>query len=336
MKHLRILTPMLLAALLLMGGCRAFHKASDKGRYSSQGKPYELIVVCSQPEWQGRLGDTLRSVLAAPIPYLDRTEPLFDLLHVTERGFTKLVVAHRNILKIVEDSAIATPSVAVQYDVTASPQIVLTLQGPSTASLVEYISANRDNLVYVLEKAERDRAVDFAEEFSEAKIDQAIQKHFGIEMSVPRGYVLAREEPDFMWLRYEYPTASQGFMLYSYPYEGPASLSAAALEAARLKYAARVPGPSDGSYMTTSPAYPPVYRMIRIGGRLWAELRGFWDVEGDFMGGPFVSYSTVDEATNRVLTLDCYVFSPKLNKRNFMRGVEHLVYMIRFPDTKNH
>ena len=49
------------------------------------------------------------------------------------------------------------------------------------------------------------------------------------------------------------------------------------------------------------------------------------------MGGPFVSYSTLDEATGRVLTIDGYVYSPKLDKRNFMREVEHLVYMIDFP-----
>lgn len=331
MKRLRFLIPVCLAALSLLGGCKAFNTASDTNRYSSQGKPYELIVVCSQPEWEGQLGDTLRSVLAAPIPYLDREEPLFSLLHVTQRGFTKLVVSHRNILKVVVNPEIAAPTVAVQYDLTASPQIVMTLQGPDLASMIGYLSQNRQNLVYVLEKAERDRAVDFAAEFPDKRIGEVIRQTFGIEMTVPKGYVLAKQEPDFMWMRYEYPTASQGFMLYSYPYKGPVSLSAEALEAARLKYAARIPGPSDGSHMTTSSVYPPQYRMIRIEGRLWAELRGFWDVEGDFMGGPFVSYSTVDTATNRVITLDCYVFSPKLGKRNFMRGVEHLVYMIRFP-----
>ena len=67
-------------------------------------------------------------------------------------------------------------------------------------------------------------------------------------------------------------------------------------------------------------------------GRLWVELRGFWDVAGDYMGGPFVSYSTVDLKTNRVFTIDCYIFSPKAHKRNFMRGVEHLLYLIDFPD----
>lgn len=109
------------------------------------------------------------------------------------------------------------------------------------------------------------------------------------------------------------------------------SLTAAALTAARNQFAARIPGPSDGSYMTTSAAFEPDLRIFRLEDRTWFELRGFWDVEGDFMGGPFVSYSTVDQATGRILTLDCYVYSPKLHKRNFVRGVEHLLYGIEFP-----
>ena len=49
--------------------------------------------------------------------------------------------------------------------------------------------------------------------------------------------------------------------------------------------------------MITSDAFAPDYRLFRMEGRLWCELRGFWDVHGDFMGGPFVSYTTVDTAT---------------------------------------
>ena len=85
--------------------------------------------------------------------------------------------------------------------------------------------------------------------------------------------------------------------------------------------------------MITSEAFPPVSRVFRLEGRLWVELRGFWDVANDFMGGPFVSYSTLDTATGYVFTYDAYVYAPKLppHKRNLMRGVEHLLYTISFP-----
>ncbi|MDE7123513.1 MAG: DUF4837 family protein, partial [Alistipes sp.] len=225
-------------------------------------------------------------------------------------------------------------SAAVQYDVTARPQLVVTLQGPSNASLAAYVGEHGDELLQVFESAERDRAVEFNRVFGEAKVAAVIAERFGAEMAVPKGYVLAANEPDFVWARYEYPTASQGFFVYSYPYEGPQSLSPEALLAARNRFAARIPGPADGSYMTTSTAFEPDFRMFRLEGRLWCEMRGFWDVEGDFMGGPYVSYTTVDTETGRVFTLDGYVYAPDLNKprkRNFVRGIEHLLYGIEFP-----
>lgn len=314
-------------------GCDAFHTLNKKK--SAQGRPYELIVVCPQMEWNGELGDSLRAVFTAPVPYLNQVEPLFDVLRVTERGFKDMIADHRNILKIVADTSLKQAEAAVEYNVTSEPQIVVTLQGPDDKAIVEYLSQNRDDLLHVLEQAERDRDVKAYSTFNNPGIEAAIQKMFGVEIKVPKGYVLAKQTNDFLWARYEYPTASQGFFVYSYPYEGPESLSLDALVKARNKFAALIPGPSDGSYMITSDAFEPDYRLFRLEGRLWCELRGFWDVEGDFMGGPFVSYTTVDTETNRVFTLDGYVYAPDLNKprkRNYIRGIEHLLYTIRFPE----
>ena len=43
---------------------------------------------------------------------------------------------------------------------------------------------------------------------------------------------------------------------------------------------------------------------------------------------------TIDTTTNRVVTLDCYVFAPELppRKRNLMHGVENLLYTLSFPN----
>ena len=323
------------ALLLAMTGCDAFHTLDKKK--SAQGRPYELIVVCPQAEWSGEVGDSLRAVFTTPVPYLNQNEPLFDILRVTERSFKDMIADHRNILKVVVDPSLEQAQTAVEYNVTSEPQIVLTLQGPDDRSIVEYLSDKRSDLVHVLEQAERDRDIKAYTSFNNPGIEAAAKKLFGVEIHVPKGYVLAKQTDDFLWARYEYPTASQGFFIYSYPYEGPQSLSLEALVKARNRFAALIPGPADGSYMITSDAFEPDYRMFRLEGRLWCELRGFWDVEGDFMGGPFVSYTTVDTETNRVFTLDGYVYAPDLNKprkRNYIRGIEHLLYTISFPSAK--
>lgn len=311
-------------------GCDAFRSLRDSDGMTAQGRPYELVIVCGHDAWKGALGDSLRAVFTAPVPYLNQTESLFDVLRVTERSYTGTVARHRNILKLVVDPTLPQAEAGVQYDLTAQPQIIITLQGPTERSLTQYIDTHRNEMVQIFEQAERDRSIRFTERYFAAEVSKAIEARFGVQMKVPRGYIVAKSEPDFVWARYEYPQASQGFFVYSYPYEGPESLSPAALLAARNKFAARIPGPADGSYMTTSDAIEPSYRMFRLEGRLWCEMRGFWDVAGDYMGGPFVSYTTVDTKTNRVFTLDGYVYSPKLHKRNFVRGVEHLLYEVNF------
>ncbi len=332
MKQFLTLSILCTAVALVLPGCDALNKLSDAKRNSAQGAPYEVVAVCTQPQWESPLGDTLRVILRAPDPYLNSVEPLFSLFQVTPRNLTKIVSDHRNRIDIDIDPRYEQAVAEVAYDVTASPQILITMKAPSEAALTAYLSENRESLVQLLEKTERDRDVNYARTYNEKFIGEQIEKTFGVKMHVPKGYVLAKQTSDFMWMRYEYPSASKGFMLYSYPYEGKMSLSEGELQAMRLKFAKEIPGPSDGSYMTTSPVFPPQYRMVKIDGRTWAELRGFWDVENDFMGGPFVSYSTLDKASGRVLTIDGYIYSPKLDKRNFMREVEHLVYMIDFPE----
>ena len=311
--------------------CDAFQKLLTTDTNTAQGAPYELILAVDQPQWQGALGDTLRSVLCAPVEYLPQQEPVFDVMRVTPDGFKDMITRHRNIMKVIVNPSLGETSAFVQHDVTAQPQLVVTLQGPSDQSLTDYVSENRHELVLAFEQAERDRALAVNSRFDAPNVEQDIRAIFDFEMNVPTGYFTANKTEDFLWARKEYPKASQGFMIYSYPYEGKQSLSAEALTEARNRFAKLIPGPRAGSYMTTAPLFTPTHRMFRMEGRLWCELRGFWDVEGDYMGGPFVSYSTIDTRTNRVVTLDCYIYSPDLHKRNFMRGVEHLIHGVHIP-----
>lgn len=322
-----------LSLIVAMTSCKAFHTLSGGNKKTPQGRPYELVVVASQPVWTGALGDSLRAVVAAPIPYLPQQEPEFDVFRTTPDGFKNIVTEHRNILKVLVDPSVSEAAVGVEYDVTAAPQIVLTLQGPTQEALIAYLAEHGQKLVDVIKMAERDRAVAFAEKFGVEGIEERIRELFGIEMSIPKGYNLAAASDDFLWARYEHPEASQGFVLYSYPYAGSAQLTPEALTEARNRFVMRIPGPSDGSYMITSPVFEPDCRTFGLEGRPWVEMRGFWDVEGDFMGGPFVSYTTLDKANNRLITLDCYVYAPKLppHKRNLLHGLEHLLYTVKFP-----
>lgn len=321
-------------ASVTMTACKSFYKLGSNPGMTAQGAAYELIVVSNTPTWEGPAGETLLSILQQPIPALNQTEPMWNVMRVTPDAFKNIIAKHRNVIKLLVEDGLE-PAIGVQYDVAAHPQTVMLIQAPSQQALADYIAESQDNILYVLEKSERDRTLEYAGKYFDGSLRAIIGEKFGVDMKVPKGYMLRSQSQDFVWISYEHKLASQGFFIYSYPYKGAQSLRPEALIAARNKFASRIPGPSDGSYMITFEEAEPISRVMRIDGRLWVEMRGLWDVANDFMGGPFVSFTTVDTQTNRVVTLDCYVYSPQFPKRNYLRPLEHLVYLMEFPDAQN-
>ena len=329
-KIIRYILPLIVLAVMF--GCDAFKSITSVTSTPAHGSAYELLVVCDHAEWNGELGDSLRAILTTPIQYINTKEPIFDLLRILPNGFDRRLAKHRNILKVLVDPKVEKPEIVIQYDVSASSQIVITIQAPTQEIAADYLSENRETLVTLLEKTEIDRSVDYAANYNEIGIKSIIQSKFGFDMNVPKGYILADSTADFMWARYEFPMASQGFFIYSYPYSNKSQLTEKMLVEARNTFATKIPGPSAGSFMTT--AFTLDYKAFILNDRHWIEMKGFWDVDGDFMGGPFVSYTTIDKQNKRVITIDGYIFSPKDHKRNYLRGVENLIYMVDMPTQK--
>ena len=332
---------LLLVSLFAIVGCDSFRSLTS-AKKTAQGSPYEVLIVCDGQEWESALGEELRNTFNTSVEMLNQKEPMFDMVRITARDFKHLLPSYRNILKVLCSPSVEQPTILAQYDVVASPQIVLTFQGPSIEAMVAYLKDNGSNLLRVLEIAERNRTLEIAKKQGAKPLEKIIKRVFDIEMAIPNGYLFRAESDNFVWASNEYPAASQGFFIYSRPYNGKDDISTESLVKARSAFAKRIPGPTDGSYMTTVTRIPnvedngyvdfmPERKVLRINGRDWIELRGFWDVEKNFMGGPFVSYTTLDQRTNRLLTIDCYVYSPKYGKRNFLRPLEHLIYGVSFP-----
>ena len=334
-------TIFVVVTLLAVVGCDSFRSLTG-AKKTAQGSPYEVLLVCDGYEWESQLGTELKALLETPVEMLNQTEPMFNVVRITARDFKHLLPSYRNILKVLCSPDITETAILAQYDVVAAPQIVLTFQGPTIAAMCDYLKVNGASLLQVLEIAERNRTIEYAKKQGAKALEKIVKEEFDIEMSISNGFLFRAESDDFLWASNEYPVASQGFFLYTHQFKGKASVTTEALVKARNEFAKRIPGPSDGSYMTTVSRIPnieddgyvefiPQRRVVKINGRDWIELRGFWEVAKDFMGGPYVSYTTLDERSGELLTLDCYVYSPKYGKRNFLRPLEHLVYGITFP-----
>jgi hypothetical protein len=49
------------------------------------------------------------------------------------------------------------------------------------------------------------------------------------------------------------------------------------------------------------------------------------------MGGPFVSYSCVDEVNERVIVAEVFVYAPNKEKRQYIRDMEAILLTLKLP-----
>lgn len=321
----------LLSLMLSATGCRTKANISS----TAGGKPYELIVSVPDGTWHSEVADTLAAVFQAPVEMLNQYEPMFDMMRVQPSAMKDLILCHRNILVVRIDPTAAEPKSSAMIDPYSSPQLVVNVTAKDDKTMAQYLSENKAELQKVFNIQERARAKAYNKKYGNPRIESEIKEMFDITINIPQSFEKKKTEGhNFIWLGQEYPVASQGVIIYSYPYSGPQDFEPANLLKKRNEFVRHIPGPRApevDSYMITTREIEPDVEYIRIGDRPWAEMRGFWDVHNDFMGGPFVSYSTLDTNTGNVLTIEGYVYSPKNPKRNMLRALEHLVYSIEFP-----
>lgn len=338
MKRAIYISVLFLSILICMSSCRSCSydgrsKKNEKNEVkpASLGAPYELLVICAQKHWDNGVKDAINAVMTAPVEMLNQKEPLFSVMRIQPRDFKKLLPRSRNILNIAIGDKYDDITTDVRYDVYASPQIIVTIYAPDAKLVETYMMVNSEEMVAVFEMAERNRNLKLNSNYGEKNISKKIKEKFDFDIEIPKGYIERDSRKDFMWISCEYPTSSQGMVIYRYPYTGKENFQEDDLIKSRDKYVSLIPAENPGSHMTTYKDMMPELKHLSINGRYWAELRGFWDTEKDYMGGPFVSYSTLDTENNMVTTIDCYVYSPDKAKRNLLRHLEHVIYSVRFP-----
>ena len=156
-------------------------------------------------------------------------------------------------------------------------------------------------------------------------------QQFNIKMVFPKGFYVAAEGPDFMWVRRPTAEIEEGVFIYNYPYRDTSDFNYHKIIALRDSITRKyVPGPVDSSYMKVSSVFPPVAQTVIFKGNYATQLRSWWDVKGYAMGGPFISYTFVDTLANRMMCIDGYIKAPNKDKRDLLLHIEAIFSTFEF------
>lgn len=305
----------------------------------SIGNTSEVLVVLQNSELQnGQVGHVIEEYLEREQYGLMQPEPLFDLAFITVNNFSEMFQKHRNILIVEIKSEAASTMVEAYEDRWSSPQRIIKITSPSKEAFVEAFPNYSDEIIKDYSDAERERILSVFRPSSKNKVSTEVAKTFNMNMTIPQGFYVAKKEPGFMWIRKEVTENSQGLVIISEPYVDKAQFSVNSIIARTnrelLQY---VPGSSDGSYMKINGEFiEPSWKQVEgIATDYTIEIRGVWDVENDFMGGPMVSYTFADPDSEDIITIMGYVYNPNKKKRNLLRQMEAIIYSTQFREKKS-
>ena len=274
------------------------NKKAERGLDRSVGGTSEILLVTQNDEqWEGRLGNAVREFFEEEQYGLPQPEKNFKVVHINADALNDMFKKHRNLIiaEIVPD--LTNPIIESQNDWQSSPQYAIKIKAKDTDDWIKVFDNQKDALKKIFDKNERARFMDFFRPMINSQIVETLKSTYGFSMTVPEGYYVATNKDHFTWLRREETDKSFGLIIYQLPYKSTNDLSEERLikvcDSVTKKY---IPGPADGSYMTLDKEFvKPVFTVIPDFPAGYAvEMRGLWKTEGDFMAGPYVSYTIIN------------------------------------------
>ena len=293
----------------------------------SSGRSGEVLLVMPEDAWQGEIGDTVAGWLAQEVLVLPQYEPTFKIIRIKPSAYNAMFQKSRNIIIADINPKYTRTEFRVEADKYARPQVYISLRAPNDSIFLKSWFNVQKYVYDTLLMAEKSRFLYGFKKIRAMSIEERLIKHHGIDMIVPSaGYKLDVDSTHFVWISRETTTSSQGLLLFDFPYSGPKDFELQRLiNKLDSVLMLNVPGPAPNSYMAVEKRLEPFKTQFSRNGSYVCELRGLWETEGDFMGGPFVSNSIVDTVNNRLVTAFAYVYGGKNDKKTLLWQLEAML-----------
>ena len=276
--------------------------------------------------WEGPAGEAFREIYLADQEGLPQSEAYFDASRVRPKDVNKILQKTKSIMWVEKSD---TSFVKMQKDLWARPQRIVRITAPADEEITDIIRGSVKQLIEaykahdmaVIQSRLRKSAYAYTHENLkkigiknmllhkgfDPTLDKEGLKIFATKTVKTIQYVLVSERP-----------MSEGLVSVDDIIAHRDSLGKHYFE-----------GTLEGSYMATELLIPPSIETTEISGMFALETRGLWRMEGDFMGGPFLSYTIYDEKNDRILTVESVLYGPTAKKRNVVLEMEAMMRSIK-------
>lgn len=302
------------------------------GGSSMTGEPGDMLVVINDEYKNTEMGDKIKEILNEEEIGLTQSEAPFAITVISKNNFSSTFRTYRNILFLEVDKKYSKSQIQYRKDLWAQHQAYVAVGANSIDELKNVIEFKHKKIIEYFIQAEIERYQQLYKSANNQIVQQAVKENLDLNISCPVGFNVNKIADNFMWISLETNEHSQGLIIYTRPYNDTAQFSKTALLNYRDSIVKKhIPGPSEGSYMTTEYVLP-INREVGkyVNEDYTVELRGKWRVENDFMAGPFTSYTFCNPGKNTLITIEGYVYYPNKEKRNFMRQLQAICRSISF------
>ena len=286
---------------------------------ASSGNINNISVVTNDELWEGAVGEVIRENFGRPIYGLPQIEPAFSLSHIPSKVFSGFATKSRTILKVDISENEGVFNFKNTY---ASPQRIIQITANSPDKIIEIINENLNSIystMYFNEIQEKQRRIS-----KNLNKTQAIKKNTGVSLKFPSAYRVAKADTNFVWIRRDIETGSVNLFIHRQTNLTEQSIIEKRDSISKIY----IPGPVENTYMSTDLIYTPNTQEINVGGKQVFETRGLWEIEGQFMAGPFLNFQ-IKLGDDDFIMLDGFVYSPGSTKREYVFELEAIMRSLK-------
>ena len=313
---------------LLIGVCFILTSCEFNQHTNSTGKYLEIILVqgsnCSK-----NLFDIFRNnLISAQKPILEsevygERKNYFKVIPILEKDFSSIFRTHKNIVIVNSSKEF---NVKVNKDVWSKNQNVYfcSIGGKYNEDAIIKFS---QQLAVQIKDNEIKRRVGNYHNLTPPKILSYLQKKHQLSICLPNRFFIIDSLNETLYLRGETKTSSQ--MVLISPFLQPPKIENILLEKNKIAKD-KISSSAQGSYLRIEDRTPIYIDSVINSNQENITIKGLWRMEGDFMGGSFMSSLIYNPITMKRFLISLYLYAPGENKANYLLDLEAILKSVKY------